>query len=1446
MVATCDPRLVRRMTVIIVLWACAGELPGAELMHFDPGVTASMFENGNATGGTDPIDAPYIGEVIRWMDSQVNNFDVQQATNGPTLVAGPSANSPYALQFTGGQNLLSFDFNDGNIVNPTVELDIDTLTIVVAGKATIGGSGTGHFINFNYDVGGANLVSLEYNHATGQLVGRVSGGVVSAPVLEGRWFVAELTWNSGSGVTLGVNGATVDTDASAAVAGVDFDRFRLGSPASTSAGSLNGFIGDVHIFNTASENNAALISQLVADYPNSGLPLLTADRGNGELKLTYSGSSRTMLGYSITSDFGALKPSNWKSIAENYDVNAAPTPGNGSVDSNDSWVELTNPAVRTDLSEFEPDGNGALLANNQTINLGVGAWIRSPTQDLKMQILFSDGTVENVAVDYMGNSGNPFVFGDLDFDGDFDHADFTGGFVPKYLTSTSGMSPAEKYQAGDFNADGVTNFFDFLIYNDAFLTANPGASALSLSVPEPGTLALFIAGALVFMPVFGRKKKSIAVVARRVRRHVMLTAGSTILGLLLAAPQACAIEVLHLDPNVMSTLFQNGNNTGGTTAVTAVAQPVRWISDVRSPTPGGAALDDYIDVQQAGTAAVLANAPAGTPGGTMLQWAGNGNLLGFDFDSGSVNGVANVDGPSNPFDTNTLTVILVGRVASTATALDTFIDLRDNTINGGFGLRYDNATGFLHGLVKTQAVANTSLGRDELFVASFAWDGPNSMATLKLTTESGSVTTMAAASNVAINHDRFRLGASAAGNTNQLTGLMGDVLVYNDVLDHSGVFAQLVDDYLPAPVLLTLQVSRITGDVLIRNNSAEAITIDAYRVTSELDSLNPTGWKSLQDQAFDGTPGNPVWFELGHTVGELSEGYFGGDTTVAASSTILLGRAFNIAETADLALEYHLAGASPSVLASGIVVYVDTPFGDVNFDGVVDIFDVNLVSSNWNTSGPEGDGNSDGVVDIFDINLISSHWNETTGGGGAAAVPEPAGVLLATIGCVGLLLAQRRRARRSGLLGGRTMNLSAIKTAFCAMMAVVLAAASATAAVTDDRRYLLGDDGLEDASAGIQVGSGPLNVSPGATLDSSPGGAGSFVNITVFGSPMYTSVSDRPGAAPGSLGVSFNGAGDYLRTAISMNAPTQMWDNNTFFPLGYPLNYESIFSHGISLWAQPNPAGLLAGQRQDLVIDTPQHGVFITAGGNWGLQFDAVSFDTGVAVNTVADNGWTHVMQVAGNDPVNGRSAQGGALYVNGVAVSVKTTFYDPSAVGLSIGANEDGSSNYYRGDLDDVRLFLWGDNSLENNGGGGPFGQNWGAFFLGSDNEWIAQKLTSLGVTNVADVNLNGTVFGDGTGSPATDDVSALIANWLSVRTVDGVVIGDWTSRQQGDINYDGRTNLLDAFLLHQSLVGGGGAGIDFGLFAGVPEPSSIVLAAMAGARRRRDRDSQATGPLR
>ncbi len=55
------------------------------------------------------------------------------------------------------------------------------------------------------------------------------------------------------------------------------------------------------------------------------------------------------------------------------------------------------------------------------------------------------------------------------------------------------------------------------------------------------------------------------------------------------------------------------------------------------------------------------------------------------------------------------------------------------------------------------------------------------------------------------------------------------------------------------------------------------------------------------------------------------------------------------------------------------VVEMEKP-GDINGDGVVNIFDASILASRWGTNDPDADLNGNGVVDIFDASILASNW----------------------------------------------------------------------------------------------------------------------------------------------------------------------------------------------------------------------------------------------------------------------------------------------------------------------------------------------------------------------------------------------------------------------------------------------------------------------------------------
>lgn len=98
------------------------------------------------------------------------------------------------------------------------------------------------------------------------------------------------------------------------------------------------------------------------------------------------------------------------------------------------------------------------------------------------------------------------------------------------------------------------------------------------------------------------------------------------------------------------------------------------------------------------------------------------------------------------------------------------------------------------------------------------------------------------------------------------------------------------------------------------------------------------------------------------------------------------------ANDGDLSFDFELTGQVVSGLTTITIDVTPTISGDVNFDGLVDLTDLNLVRNNFGATGAGvlGDSNGDDKVDLVDLNAVRNNF------GGVApapmASPSPAAV----------------------------------------------------------------------------------------------------------------------------------------------------------------------------------------------------------------------------------------------------------------------------------------------------------------------------------------------------------------------------------------------------------------------------------------------------------------------
>jgi hypothetical protein len=293
--------------------------------------------------------------------------------------------------------------------------------------------------------------------------------------------------------------------------------------------------------------------------------------------------------------------------------------------------------------------------------------------------------------------------------------------------------------------------------------------------------------------------------------------------------------------------------------------------------------------------------------------------------------------------------------------------------------------------------------------------------------------------------------------------------------------------------------------------------------------------------------------------------------------------------------------------------------------------------------------------------------------------------------------------------------------------------------------------------------------------------------------PLYAGAADRPGAAVGNLGLSFDGVDDTLFAAIPAT-PTS--------PYVYdPRDFGSQFDTLSQIWVKSTSASY-ATEQHVYRIGNEQGGVSISTNGKWAFRTGTAADGYVESSTTVQPNTWTHLAIYRGGNF--------STLYINGRIAARDPGFWGGEGPDLRLGSDLlAATGTFFQGVVDNFNI-------------GSPSD---GAFNAAIDLDYFANLgITFSGVTG--DVNQDGNV-----------NVSDYNVWKTNVGLDNGFGVGDPGTHLLGDVNRSGVVDLYDFLIINDaSIAAGNGA-----LGLAVPEPASLALMAISGTffvcrRRRRE----------
>jgi Concanavalin A-like lectin/glucanases superfamily/PEP-CTERM motif len=290
---------------------------------------------------------------------------------------------------------------------------------------------------------------------------------------------------------------------------------------------------------------------------------------------------------------------------------------------------------------------------------------------------------------------------------------------------------------------------------------------------------------------------------------------------------------------------------------------------------------------------------------------------------------------------------------------------------------------------------------------------------------------------------------------------------------------------------------------------------------------------------------------------------------------------------------------------------------------------------------------------------------------------------------------------------------------------------------------------------------------------------------SVARSPHYVDASDRPGAQPGNLALSFDGVDDVM---YNVRPP-----GLTAYMAFDPRNFAGSFATLSQAWVKP-----AATNREQFVFRAGNEigGAMITTPDNvnglWTLRTGNPSAETPlenvqiVSNVEVVPNVWTHVAVLRGGNQ--------SLLYVNGSLAALTSGFWSVENVAPVVGAADPiNGGSFFQGVIDNFNI-------------GTPDG-----FDPTVELDYFPDSsITFSGVTG--DVNQDGVVD--------VDDYNIWSEN---VGFDNGFGVGDPSTQLLGDVNRSGRVDLRDFQIINDAALNPPPPGS--GAVGEVPEPTSIAL---------------------